>query len=321
MRVHLVAVQTELHLLPYTSTEGFREYVQGLAQAAVRGLPENEPRIVAFPEAFALPLLFWLDTPRAVREAKTSLQAALLLIRENWRAALGLGVLSPAAFYHLRARKVWPVYEQAFREAAQAAGAYVVAGSIFSPFMDWEPAQRLHPQGQAVYNLSMVISPQGTVLGRAPKVNLTAHERMAFLSRGQAGRQTIQTRLGPIANLICLDAFHETLIEQADAAGAWLVVQPSANAARWDGPWSADRSQIEGEVWLREGLGKKLQNREHLRYGLNPMLNGHLYDLYFEGRSGVYQAGGPLALADRAAGDAFVRAVVELPEAWAWAMG
>lgn len=312
MRVHLIAVQTELQTRPYTSAEAFKRYVLELNQAAVLGLPEDEPRIIAFPETFALPLLFWLDTSSAVREAKTSLLAALQLLRENWQVALKLGVISPAAFYHLRANKIWALYEQAFREAAQATRAYVVAGSIFSPHMDWEPARRLHPQGKAAYNVSLMISPQGTVLGRVPKINLTAQERMAFLSQGQAGRQTIQTRLGTIANLICLDAFHDDLIEQADAAGAWLVVQPSANAARWEGPWSADAKEIEGEVWLREGLAKKLRGRENLLYGLNPMLNGHFYDLYFEGRSGIYQAGGPLALADSAVGDAFIRVAVEI---------
>jgi hypothetical protein len=121
--------------------------------------------------------------------------------------------------------------------------------------------------------------------------------------------------LGTVANLICLDAFHDDLIEQADAAGAWLVVQPSANAARWNGPWSKDPKEIEGEVWLREGLAKKLQNRENLRYGLNPMLNGAFYDLYFEGRSGIYQPGSPLALAESETGDAVVRVAVEVPEA------
>lgn len=313
MRVHLIAVQTELQTAPYTSAKAFEEYVLELSQAATQGLPEDEPRIIAFPEAFAMPLLFWLDTSDAVLEAKTSLQAAFQVLRANWPAILKLGVISPAALYHLRAGTVWPVYEQAFRQAAQATHAYVVAGSIFSPHLDWEPAQRLHTQGKGVYNLSLVLSPQGTVLGRIPKVHLTAHERGAFLSRGQPGRQALQTRLGTISNLICLDAFHDDLIEQADAAGAWLVVQPSANAARWNGPWSADPLEIEGEVWLREGLGKKLQNRENLRYGLNPMLNGHFYDLYFEGKSGIYQAGGPLALADSAVGTAFVRASVEIP--------
>ena len=326
MRVHLVAVQTEVRVQTYTTAESFKQYVLERTLSAVQGLPEQEPRLVAFPEAFALPLLFWLDTPPTVQEARTSLQAALWLLRQNWQASLGSGILSPAVFYHLRAPKVWPVYEQAFREAAQAARAYVVAGSIFSPLMDSEPARGLHAQGKPVYNLSLVISPQGTILGRVPKVNLTPHEQGAFLSRGQPGRQTLKTRLGTIANLICLDAFHESLIEQADAAGAWLVVQPSANAARWEGPWSVDPGQIEGEVWLREGLAQKLQKRENLRYGLNPMLNGHLYELYFEGRSGIYQAGGSLALAHGPVGDTFVRAAVELPDngpsfTTRWALG
>jgi predicted amidohydrolase len=312
MRVHLIAIQTELQTAPYTSAKAFQRYVLELVQTATQGLPEHEPRIIAFPEAFAVPLLFWLGTPRAVQTAKTSLQAALALLGENWQAALRLGVLSPAVFYHLRAGLVWPVYEQSFREAARAARAYVVAGSIFSPHMDWEPTQRLYPLGKGVYNLSLVVSPQGSVLGRVPKVHLTTHERGAFLSKGQFGRQVLKTRLGTIANLICLDAFHDDLIEQADAAGAWLVVQPSANAARWDGPWSADPKEIEGEVWLREGLARKLQNRENLRVGLNPMLNGQFYELYFEGKSGIYQAGGPLAIAERAVGNAFVRAVTEV---------
>jgi len=312
MRVHLIAIQTELQSTPYTSAEAFKRHVLDLTKVATQSLANDEPRIVAFPEAFALPLLLWLDTSPAVRQSRTSLQAALQLLRENWQATLRLGVMSPTALYHLRAGKVWPLYEQAFREAALATHSYVFAGSIFSPYMDWEPAQQLHPQGKATYNLSLVVSPQGTVLGRVCKVNLTALERFAFLSRGRAGSQTIKTRLGSIANLICLDAFHDGLIEQADAAGAWLVVQPSANAARWEGPWSVDAKEIEGEVWLREGLAKKLRGRENLRYGLNPMLNGHFYDLYFEGRSGIYQAGGPLALADSAVGDAFIRASVEI---------
>ncbi|MDW8426096.1 MAG: nitrilase-related carbon-nitrogen hydrolase [Meiothermus sp.] len=315
MRVHLIAVQAELQTAPYTSAESFRQYVLELSRGAVQGLPEDQPRILAFPEAFALPLVFWLETSRAVLEAQSGLQAALQLLREHWPALLRQGVWSPAALYHLRAPWVWPVYEQAFREAAQAVRAYIVGGSIFSPQMDWEPARRLHAKGKGVYNLSLVVSPQGSVLGRVPKVHLTASERKAFLTGGPPGRQTLHTRLGTLANLICLDAFHDSLIEQADAAGAWLVVQPSANAARWEGPWSADPREIEGQVWLREGLAQKLQNRENLRYGLNPMLNGHLYDLYFEGKSGIYQAGGPLALAKSAVGNAFVRAEVEVPDA------
>lgn len=309
--MHLVAVQAELRQEHYFCAEAFASRVQGLASRAVTGLPESEARVVAFPEAFALPLLFWLETPARVREAGSTLRAALELLRLGWREALRLGVPSPTAFYHLRARTVWPIYQEVFARAAKSTGAYLIAGSLFSPLMDWEPVRELHREGWGVYNLSLVLSPQGTVLGRVPKVNLTAAERSALLSSGRSSQGILQTRIGTIANLICLDAFHENLIEDADRNGAWLVVQPSANAARWDGPWSGGEGQKEGEVWLGEGLAQKLAGRENLRYGLNPMLNGKLYELSFEGQSGVYAARKALALADSPVGDAIVRVSVE----------
>lgn len=310
--VHLIAIQSELRLEHYREGEAFRTRVLELCSRAVEALPEGEPRIVAFPEAFALPLVFWLETPEEVVQAGSALEAGLRLLRLRWREALGKATPSPSALFHLRALEVWPLWEGTFAQAARQSGAYVVAGSLFSPLVDWEPARGYHRKGRGVYNLSLVFNPQGAVLARVPKVNLTQDERRSFLQGGDWGAQVIQTRLGIIANLICLDAFHEHLIERCDAAGAWLVVQPSANAARWEGPWSADPAQVEGQVWLREGLARKLEGRENLRYGINPMLNGKFYNLRFEGRSGVYAAGQILALADLPTGDAIVRSRVEL---------
>jgi len=311
--VHLVALQTELRLEHYRDAGAFRARVLGLCSRAVEGLPEGEARVLAFPEAFALPLVFWLETPEEVVQAPTALAAGLRLLRLRWREALGSGPPSPSVLFYLRALEVWPLWEETFAQAAKQSGAYVVAGSLFSPRVDWEPAQGYHRQGRGVYNLSLVLNPQGRVLSRVPKVNLTKEERQSFLQGGGWGAQVVQTGLGRVANLICLDAFHEHLVEQCDAAGAWLVVQPSANAARWEGPWSADPDQVEGQVWLQEGLARKLEGRENLRYGLNPMLNGDLYNLHFEGRSGVYGPGQILALADAPVGDAVVRARVEVP--------
>ncbi|MER3480189.1 MAG: nitrilase [Meiothermus sp.] len=314
MPVHLVAVQAQIQPAAYRSAESFRKRVLSLARAAVAGLPEGEPRVVAFPEAFALPLVFWLETPQEIVGAPSALSAAATLLRRRWPQALRLAVPSPAVFFHLRGLEVWPVYEAVFREAAQEARAYLVAGSIFSPPVDWEPARGYHPAARAVFNQTLLVSPHGTILSRIPKVNLTRDERGSFLSGGPLGQQIAQTKIGKLATLICLDAFHQRLGEWVDAQGAWLLVQPSANAARWNGPWSADPRQIEGEVWLREGLAKKLEARENLRYGLNPMLNGEFYTLSFEGRSGIYGPGTPLALADSPTGDALVRFTIEKGE-------
>lgn len=315
MDVHLVAVQARIEPEAYRSAAAFRERTLELARAAVAGLEPGIARVVAFPEAYALPLAFWLDTPEDVVRAPSALGAGLRLLGRSLREdpRVLLQGLSPALLYRIRLPQVWPAYHDAFRQAARESGAYLVAGSLFGPLLDEEPARGLHLQGSTAYNWLAVYSPEGTLLARVPKLRLVPDERKAFLTRGRFGPHVLKTRLGRIGVLICLDAFHEALVERVDAAGAWLLVQPSANAAAWNGPWSADPSQIEGEVWLREGLAKKLLGRENLRYGINPMLNGDFYDLHFEGKSSVAAAGRLLALADTPVGDGSVRATVERP--------
>jgi predicted amidohydrolase len=319
MRVHLIAVQAEIRPEAYWTPDAFRQRVHGLAEQAVARLPAGSARVIAFPETFSLPLLFWLNTPDAVRRQQRAAAAALWLLRARWRDALQCmlrrRVLSPAVLYHLRGPQVWPVYEQAFRDAARMAGAYVVAGSLFSPLIDWEPGRGYHVYGRGAYNVTLVLSPRGTVLARVPKLRLTPLEARSWLTAAPGAAQVVDTEIGKIATLICLDAFHEALVEQVDAAGAWLLIQPSANDAAWTGPWPVDPRQIEGEVWLREGLAKKLTARENLRYGINPMLNGRLYETRFEGRSSIAAAGRYLAVADAPSGDAIVRAEVEIDDA------
>lgn len=321
MRVHLVAVQAEIRTEAYRTADAFRDRVLDLVRGAVNGIPEDQPRVVAFPEAFAVPLLFWLGTPEAVVAQPSMAGAAWSLLKNDWREVVRHGIrrrsVTPALLYQVRALEVWPVYERVFCEAARIARAYLVSGSLFSPLIDWEPTRGFHARERKAYNLCMVLSPRGTVLSRVPKRRLTEAEERGFLHGATWGEHVVNTAIGRIATLICFDAFHESLVEEVDSQGAWLLVQPSANAGRWDGPWSADARQIEGEVWLREGLAKKLGGRENLRYGINPMLNGSLYDLLFEGRSCVAEAGGFLSLADRPTGDAILRSEVEIdPARW-----
>ncbi|WP_457637022.1 nitrilase-related carbon-nitrogen hydrolase [Oceanithermus sp.] len=313
MRVYLAAVQAQIEPRSYRSASAFQERTLELARQAVASAPPDIPRVVAFPEAYALPLLFWLDQS-GVPASGSSLKAALgLLLREISRKPAAL--LSrpwPDLLYRLRLPQVWPAYRATFAKAARETGSYIVGGSLFGPLLDEEPARGLHLASGPSYNWLAVFSPGGKILARPAKMRLTSSEKGAFLREEAFGSQVLRTRIGTLGVLICLDAFHESLVERVDAVGAWLLVQPSANAAAWDGPWSADASQIEGEVWLREGLVKKLEGRENLRYGVNPMLNGDFFDLHFEGRSSIARAGELLALADSPLGDAVVTAVVEV---------
>jgi len=316
MDVLLAVVQARIEPEAYRSSEAFTRRTLELARQAVRADgPPAAARVIAFPEAYALPLIFWLETPAAVVEAPSALKAALQLLGTILPAKpfSFLRHTPPGLLYRERLLAVWPTYTRAFSRAARETGSYLIAGSIFGPPLDEEPVQGLHPQNSANHNWLAVFTPSGRILARVPKMRLVAEERKAFLHPGRFGPHVVETRLGKIGVLICLDAFHESLVERIDGSGAWLLVQPSANAAAWEGPWSADPGQREGEVWLREGLAGKLAGRENLRYGMNPMLNGKFYETTFEGRSSIAAPGRILALAGSPVGDEIVRITVERP--------
>lgn len=276
-------------------------------KAATEGAPAGTPRIVAFPEAFALPLALWLSAPDSVLRARTLPEAAgrwmWLYRRRALAAAFSRRTLSPKLFYHIRAIDTWPLYESVFCEAARDFGCYVVAGSTFSPLIDREPSLGWHAASRDVYNVGLVVSPRGRPVARPRKHRLTPAERKAFLSPAPEPPCVIQTSVGPIAVLICLDGFQESLVERADAAGARILIQPSANNARWDSPWSADPGRTEGTAWLEEGIARVLRDREWLRLGINPMLTGEFCGIVFEGRSSIGSGGSFLRLAENCTGD------------------
>lgn len=63
-----------------------------------------------------------------------------------------------------------------------------------------------------------------------------------------------------------------------------------------------DPARKEGEVWVASAQ-ERLLGREHLRLLLNPMLNGEVAGLGFQGRSGIYAPGEALRLAQAPTGD------------------
>jgi hypothetical protein len=79
----------------------------------------------------------------------------------------------------------------------------------------------------------------------------------------------------------------------------------------------------EGESWFRYGMPSMIQGRENIRYGVNPMMVGRIFDLEAEGRSSIsVNTGHPgasledslLAIAADPAGEEIVAATVEVAE-------
>ncbi|HWG84870.1 MAG TPA: nitrilase-related carbon-nitrogen hydrolase [Deinococcales bacterium] len=287
----LAAVQSRIDPDTYASEEAFEEWVLAQARHATSGRDPAEPALMAFPELLGMPLAFGL-TGLLGRGATLGDAVRGLLTRE-WRQALYLGAskrnLTPSAFLLPGAKRVHRAVVRAFSRAARETNSTVVGGSAFLPVVDDEAALGTFLASARVRNLAYTFAPTGALVARSAKMRLT---RGLESSIGLAGGNltdvvTADTTAGRSCTLICYDAFFETALERADGLGASILVQPSANARPWDGPWSADRTLREGEEWLRRGPAARIQGRANLAYCLNPMLVGTLLGLEFEGRSSL----------------------------------
>lgn len=296
MTAHLIAVQAEIRLENYRNAETFGAYIVDLAERAIAGL-DGAPKLIAFPETIGLPLLFTLG-PRGsdygeVAGASRVTEAGRYLLQKHWRSILKTAwrfrAFGPRAFFLARALPAYRAYTDAFSEAARRTGATVVAGSLFLPHIEAETARGTHIAEGRVQNVAFTFAPTGTLLDRTAKRYLTPGlESHLGLSRAPPEAQhTFETPAGRVGVAVCLDGFYSSVVDRFDALGAQVVVQPSANYAPWTRPWPPDESVTEGEAWLAWGLRAHLQGRLHLRYGVNPMLVGDLFDLSARGRSSI----------------------------------
>ena len=255
--------------------------------------------------------------------------AALTVLRRQWRsvlrAALSHRALGPQALFVARALPAYRAYIAAFSGAAQRTGATIVAGSSFLPHIEQEASRGLHVADGRVQNVAYTFAPTGTILGRSGKRYLTRGlESRLGLSRAPASNsRVLHTPAGRVGVALCLDGFYSSVLEQLDGAGADIVVQPSANYAPWTRRWPPDETYSEGEAWLSLGLREGVRGRQHIRYGVNPMLVGGLFELQAEGCSSIVANprftaaaaggyGGVLALAHSYNQEEVVRATVEL---------
>ena len=319
--VNLIAVQARVSLDVYESPETFRQWVLELTEEAVKGLP-TAPTLVAFPEMIGFPLLLTLGD-KGTFEDKTLTQALQRFLKGHWLELLQQAIkhrhFSLSASFLPSAVPAYLAYKNAFAEAAKAFGATLVAGSSLLPRITEEVSRGTHVTSPKVYNTSFVFSPTGQLLGRSQKLYLTpGMESRLGLARGRlSDLHVIQTTVGKIAVPICLDAFYTSVIDHLDGLGAEIVVMPSANPLPWNGRWAGNPSHSEGEAWMKYGLAQQLQNRLHIRYGVNPMLVGQVWDVAFEGCSSLIEKSNDgttklLVQARNATSTDFVRATVDV---------
>jgi predicted amidohydrolase len=329
MKINLVAVQAKPVLEDYRSARAFHAKMSDLMRRAVSQVDTSLPTLVAFPEGIGLFLSFVPFYYEQVKDCQTLAQVITRVVPRNLLPFLGTALRYrvfglKTAFVHtaLQAEKI---YHDTFSNLAREYGVYLLAGSVYTPPIEYEVSRGRHIAAARVQNTAYLFSPKGLCLRRVPKLNFTRplEARIGLWQGQRSDLVPADTALGRIGILVCLDGFFETLIEHYDGLGAQIIVKPSYNMAPWNAPWHFDRRLKEGEAWLRYGLPAIIQGRENILYGVNPMLVGKILDLEAEGLSSVsWNTGDPstpgekalLAVADRPDEEAIVAATVELPE-------
>lgn len=320
--IRLVAVQARWEAAVYATPAAFREHVDRVLRRALVAAPG--PALVAFPELFALPLMFTVGggAGALARSLPAALRATMRGRGGRWLLALLRGHQPLQALLADVGVAAFRLWFEVMRDAARDHRVTLVAGSGFFPSVGYEAARGWHRLDRRVQNVALVFAPGGALIARVPKVHFTPGvERRIGLSAGSLDAlPVVETPVGRVAVAVCLDGWFHPVLERLDGLGAEILVQPSANPVSWARRWPPDPLLDEGQAWLERGLGAGLVGRHRLRYGVNPMLVGGIDPLHFEGRSSLWQraavAGEPsrqLAIAPRCDSAALVQADVAHP--------
>jgi predicted amidohydrolase len=295
-RLNLVAVQAKPTLADYRDNAAFHAKAASLMAAVARETDLSIPTLVSFPELFGMYLAFvphyWDDLA-----GETGLErAATKIVMKNILSVPEESRTSPesAARFLLfvqHAVQTEAAYVATFAALAREFGVYLAAGSIALPPLEEEPSKggRHVADFTHIYNTAYLFSPRGVCLNRVPKTNLVpGFEERVFDPAPASALIPADTAVGRIGTLVCFDGFHETLVERYDAQGVQVMLKPSYNMHPWNTPWPFDETKLESENWLNTGCPSIIQGRENIRYGVNAMMVGAVFeDTAAEGLSSI----------------------------------
>ncbi|PYE53490.1 putative amidohydrolase [Deinococcus yavapaiensis KR-236] len=287
-----VVVQPKWTVEDFASEGSFRAWMRSQLDRARPHLSSSRPNLVVLTELNGLPLL--LTNARLATRA-TSLQGALALslakfLPEVLAVASARRVSLARALHLVRAPETVRVYLETCRDLARTFGVYLVSGSAPLPHL-----ARIGTDlsfGSQVFNETVIFAPDGRVIGTADKVYLTQPEGPGGLDFSVGRLEDLRvfpTDVGDLGVAISLDAFMPDVIARLEEQGCTVLLQPDANGGSWtgkeqEGPRTGERDQP--EAWL-ESAWQAVQRSPTLRYALNPMVVGNLFDVAFDGQSAI----------------------------------
>ena len=294
--MNLVAVQARMGRADYRDAAAFRSKIASLMANVARTVDISIPTLVSFPELIGMYLSF-LPRYWDILCDQPTLEAGGFQIIGKYGETLpdeqrvrGRNMVRQLLFINT-AVEAEAAYVETFSSLSREYGCYIGAGSIALPPMESEPSKggRHVADDTKLYNTAYLFSPRGVCLARTPKIQMTGgFEAAVFDPAPPSELVAVDTTLGRIGTLVCFDGFHETLVERYDAQGVEILLKPSYNQHAWEGPSTYQPSCGEGENWLRYGCPAIIQGRENIRYGVNAMLVGAVFeDTSAEGLSSI----------------------------------
>jgi len=330
MKANLIAVQAKMELADYRDRQAFQDKIRSLLHQAHAKVDFALPTLVSFPELIGMYLTFVPYYWDGLKGEASLERAGTKIVMKNLERVPEEHRDSPEAaarwlLFIEQALDAERAYIETFASLAREYGAYIAAGSIALPPIESEPSKggRHVADEMKVCNISYLLSPRGVCLRRVPKVYMTAgFEQRVFDGGPKSELVPVDTALGRVGTLVCWDGFHESLVEHYDGLGVEILLKPSYNQHAWDGPSTYDPEHKEGENWLRTGCPSIIQGRENIRYGVNAMLVGAVFeDMLAEGLSSIARnTGNPgacweegvLAIASRPDAEEIVAAAVDI---------
>ena len=289
-----IAVQPKWAASDFLSAARFRSWMRGQLESAQPHLHPNQPNLVVLTELNGLPLVLrggWI----AAATGKFEWAAALLFVH-HLPAALPIVLrekVSPIRALQLAlADANAALYLSVCQSLAREYGVYLVSGSTPMPQYVLEGGT-LRRTGPQLYNQTLLLAPDGALIGAASKVHLTPDEEAGGvdLSPGALeGLRVYPTPVGDLGVAISLDAFRPEVISHLEAQGCTLLLQPDANGSPWTGKEGiypkGQTPRDQPLAWL-ESSWQVTATSPTIHYAVNPMVVGNLLDLSFDGQSAI----------------------------------
>lgn len=290
----VIAVQPKWHPHDFTSDGAFRAWMRAQLDMARPHIRRDRPTLVVLTELNAMPLIL-RGAPWAAR-LRTFSQAGTLLFLARLPGTLPLLLrerVSPARALQLDG--TWAntaLYLHTCRALAREYGVYLCCGSAPLPRLALRGG-RLTREPGTLTNQTVILDPQGDLIGVTDKVHLTPDEQQGGLDLTPGHLEDLRVFPTPVGDLgvaISLDAFRADVIGRLEAQGCTVLLQPDANGSAWTAkeglPPDPAHLRDQPVAWL-ESSHQVTTTSAQIRYAVNPMVVGNLLDLTFDGQSAI----------------------------------